>query len=177
MPPSLLPRFAGALISYSYSDKALVDMRATLDGILRVLTIVCACGVLYGYFQPWVMGPGGGVPPARLRETMEGPHKFLSLFNKDNHVSRNYALAPYLIAVPIGAGLAGATTLLPGPTHWVGIAASIVCVASAKYLRSEVKEMPFHKEGLGAAHTEKLGYILFALSVLRRWTRPRRRGR
>jgi hypothetical protein len=77
--------------------------------------------------------------------------------------------------VPGSASLAGVAALIPGSTPWLGIASGVAAVTCAWYLRSEVTEMPFHREGHGAVHTERLGYILFALSTLRGWVRPRRK--
>lgn len=142
-------------------------MRAKFDFILRVLIALCAAGVIAAFFQPWVKGPGGPVSAPHLREVLEGPHKLLSLFNQDNRVSLNYRLAPYLWALPVSAGTTMVLTLIPGGPALPALVTGGVAWVSSAYFRSEVRQMPFHREGPGVGMTQRLGMLLLLFGVLR----------
>ncbi len=142
-------------------------MRAKFDFILRILIALCAAGVIAAFFQPWVKGPGGPVSAPHLRETLEGPHKLLSLFKQDNRVSLNYRLAPYLWALPASAGMTLVLTLIPGGPALPALVTGGVAWVSTAYFQSEVRQMPFHREGPGVGLTQRLGYLLLLFSVLR----------
>jgi hypothetical protein len=148
-------------------------MRERIDGVLRVLVVLCAMGLIFAFYRPWVTGPGGGVSAPQLRQTLEGPHKFLSLFKKDSRISRNHALAPYLYVIPVSAGGAALWTLWPAAPVLPGFIVGGLAVGGALYLREEVTHIPFHRESEGVGLTLRLGYVLMAVSTLRILTRKK----
>jgi hypothetical protein len=153
------------------SSKKKMRMRAQIDKGLRALVLLCALGLGLAFFRPWVMSPGGGVAAPQLRETLQGPQKFLSFFNKNNRLSRNHALTPYLWSIPIGAGVVGVIALLPAGPALPGLLVGAMTAGEAAYVRQEVKGIPFHHEGPGVRLTQRLGYFLTLLSLVRFFTR------
>lgn len=146
-------------------------MRDRLDGGLRAIVVLCAAALIFAFYRPWVIGPGGGLPASELRQALDGPHKFLSLFKKDSRISRNHELAPYLYAIPVSAGGAALWTLLPAASAWPGLVVGGVAVVGAKYLRNEVVHIPLHREGEGVGMTLRLGWVLIGVSAMRFFTR------
>jgi hypothetical protein len=144
-------------------------MRKAIHTFLRFLTVICSIALIMAFYQPWVMGPGGGINAPDLREALHGPHTFLSLFTHDSKVSRNYRLAPWLWAIPASAGVTVVTAAFPLTTALPAIPALLTglgAAGAAEYFHQEVKAMPLYHEGKGVGLTQRLGFILFGLSVL-----------
>jgi hypothetical protein len=152
-------------------------MRSRLDTGLRIMVALGCLALAFAFFQPWIQGPGGPISAPHLRENLEGPHRFLSLFSGETAVSRNYALAPWLWAIPAAAGLALLFAAFPHSPAWPGGLCGLISIAAALYLRREVAAMPFHREAWGTGLTLRLGAVLLALSLLRTFTRRGRKSR
>jgi|GEM_PF-4617893 len=141
----------------------------------RIIIGICAVALIAVFFQPWVRGPGGGISAPRLRENLEGTHHFLSVFKKKNRVSHNYAIAPWLWAIPGTAGVTLVAAAIPIFPLWPGFLAGGAAIGASRYLQAEVERIPFHRAAEGPGRTERLGYVLSVFTAMGMVTRRRTR--
>jgi len=151
-------------------------MLSKIETLLRGLTALVALGVVFAYFQPWVLGPFGAIPASKLEAQLRGPGRFLSLLDSKNSLARDVQLAHYLYLVPTAAAITAITIPFAfGPAVIPLLAGSAAVIASTQ-VRNKVQDWPFHREGAGVGLAYRCGWILIVLSLLIWVTRRRRRA-
>jgi hypothetical protein len=164
-------------VKFSATAAAARAASGPAKALLRWIEAACAGLLLWSCFLPWLSVMGTPVAAHRIREQLEGPHRFVSFFARDSRISFDYSISLWLRVLPFAAAAVLLASLwqrarrpsLPGAALQVsgGVLCGLGALIAYLYLRSEAGDWPFVHLAYGSRLAALTGAALAAASSLR----------